>query len=209
MDGLIPLFGNTADACFAVDGQQRVVLWNDAAEALLGHRARQVMGRSCFQVICAVDTHGRAFCQRRCFLHVGASRGQFHPSHRLALQTADGQHRTVDLSTVLVPPTCPGGPYLVHYLRPVERSAESLPPPSAAGSQNGAGGNLLSPLTHREYEVLALLARGATTDQVATALSITRVTARNHIQHLMDKFIAHSRLEVVALARQHHLLPSP
>jgi DNA-binding NarL/FixJ family response regulator len=56
-------------------------------------------------------------------------------------------------------------------------------------------------VTPRELEVLRLLARGESTVAIAQRLGIARTTARNHIQALLGKLGAHSRLEAVAKAR--------
>jgi DNA-binding NarL/FixJ family response regulator len=55
-------------------------------------------------------------------------------------------------------------------------------------------------LTARERDVLALLADGLATDQIAARLFVSRNTVRNHVQRLMAKLGAHSRLEAVAIA---------
>jgi DNA-binding NarL/FixJ family response regulator len=57
-------------------------------------------------------------------------------------------------------------------------------------------------LTQREREVLARLAEGDDTTQIARALRMTTSTARTHVQNVLDKLGVHSRLEAVALA--HH-----
>jgi DNA-binding CsgD family transcriptional regulator len=56
-------------------------------------------------------------------------------------------------------------------------------------------------ITSREREVLALLASGRGTQAIAQDLGIARTTARNHIQAILGKLEAHSRLEAVARAR--------
>ncbi len=56
-------------------------------------------------------------------------------------------------------------------------------------------------LTPRQHEVLALLAAGCSTDQIAQRLSIAPVTVRNHVRGLLQGLGAHSRLEAVAHAR--------
>ncbi|MFQ5878993.1 MAG: LuxR C-terminal-related transcriptional regulator [Dehalococcoidia bacterium] len=209
MQEVIGLFGNTADACFAVDGQQRVVLWNEAAEALLGRRAEQVLGRHCFQVMRVKDTQGRAFCRRGCLLREQAIEGRLMASRRLDLETRAGQDRTVEMGTVVVPSADSKAPYLVHYVRSVEELGEPSQPSPQPLPTRGDGRNLLSALTRREHQILTLLAGGATTYEVAEELTIAPATARNHIQHLMNKLMVHSRLEAVVLARQQQLTPSP
>jgi DNA-binding NarL/FixJ family response regulator len=57
-------------------------------------------------------------------------------------------------------------------------------------------------LTAREREVLGLLAEGLTTREIADALFISNNTARNHVQRLIAKLGAHSRLGAVATARR-------
>lgn len=61
-------------------------------------------------------------------------------------------------------------------------------------------------LTAREREVLALLAQGLSNHEVAERLSIRRNTVRNHVQSLIVKLHAHSKLEAVAIAMRHGIV---
>lgn len=61
-------------------------------------------------------------------------------------------------------------------------------------------------LTARERETLLLLADGASTDEISTTLGVARNTARNHVQRLLEKLGARSKLEAVAIARRTGLL---
>jgi DNA-binding NarL/FixJ family response regulator len=61
-------------------------------------------------------------------------------------------------------------------------------------------------LTPRQNEVLQLLAKGASTHQMAAELHLTTETVRNHIRRLLAALGAHSRLEAVAVARLHGLI---
>ena len=56
-------------------------------------------------------------------------------------------------------------------------------------------------LTPRQAEVLRLLERGRSTQQIAEELHLSRETVRNHVRHLLHAVGASSRLEAVALAR--------
>jgi DNA-binding NarL/FixJ family response regulator len=56
------------------------------------------------------------------------------------------------------------------------------------------------PLTPRELEVLYLLATGASTGAAASSLGISTATLRAHVQAVLRKLGAHSRLEAVAEA---------
>jgi PAS domain S-box-containing protein len=61
-------------------------------------------------------------------------------------------------------------------------------------------------LTPRQREVLELLAGGASTNQIAEAMSVTRQTVRNYVRQVLRALNAHSRLEAVIKARQEGLL---
>lgn len=62
---------------------------------------------------------------------------------------------------------------------------------------------LLDRLTTREHEVLALLASGADNRAIATALFISPLTARTHVQNVLRKLRVHSRLEAAMFWTQH------
>jgi DNA-binding NarL/FixJ family response regulator len=61
-------------------------------------------------------------------------------------------------------------------------------------------------LTAREAEVLALLGAGASTEEMATKLYLSTNTVRNHVQRLLTKLGAHSKVEALAIARREGLL---
>lgn len=61
-------------------------------------------------------------------------------------------------------------------------------------------------LTGRERETLLLLAEGLSTAQVGERLGVAHNTARNHVQRVLEKIGARSKLEAVAIARRDGLL---
>jgi len=63
-----------------------------------------------------------------------------------------------------------------------------------------------SPLTPRQREVLAGLAEGKSTEQIATELVLTPVTVRNHVANILAALGVHSRLEAVVSARRRGLI---
>ncbi|MFB4294511.1 response regulator [Nonomuraea sp. ATR24] len=71
-----------------------------------------------------------------------------------------------------------------------------------AGRDRGPGGTL----TGRERETLLLLADGVSTEQMSRRLGVARNTVRNHVQHVLEKLGARSKLEAVAIARREGLL---
>jgi PAS domain S-box-containing protein len=60
-------------------------------------------------------------------------------------------------------------------------------------------------LTPRQAQVLLLLERGRSTEQIAGELHLSIETVRNHIRRLLRALDVHSRLEAVAVGRRMHL----
>jgi two-component system response regulator NreC len=64
----------------------------------------------------------------------------------------------------------------------------------------------IEPLTHREIDVLRLLARGNTNRQIADLLALSVRTIESHRANLMGKLGLASRVELVTYAEEHGLL---
>lgn len=61
-------------------------------------------------------------------------------------------------------------------------------------------------LTERETEVLRIAAQGHSNKEIAASLNLSVNTVRNHMQHVLDKLGAHSKLEATAIAARIGLL---
>jgi PAS domain S-box-containing protein len=210
----------TADGLLAVDREQRIVLWNESAEALLGFPAKEVLGKRCHEVFGGLDGSGRLVCQAKCPNMVLALKQELVPTRDLFVRTKAGRELWVNLSTVLPPSRRTGPCILFHLFRDItrqkhtERLFEHLLL-SAAKSYLSQGTNpaITSPvsplsmdhLTAREREVLGLLASGASTKAIAQKLFISPLTARNHIRKILVKLKVRSRLEAATHALRNGL----
>jgi LuxR family maltose regulon positive regulatory protein len=65
---------------------------------------------------------------------------------------------------------------------------------------------LPNPLSPREQEVLQLVARGFSNQQIADHLIISLNTAKRHVKHLLAKLVVTNRTQALARARELHLL---
>jgi DNA-binding NarL/FixJ family response regulator len=90
-------------------------------------------------------------------------------------------------------------------------AGELLAGPGASDRAGARGDRKLSDpgLTPRERGVLEALAAGNSTDNIAASLHISRVTVRNHIQRILAKLGARSRLEAVALGIRAGIIAPP
>lgn len=100
---------------------------------------------------------------------------------------------------------------LVHAVRAVAAGEVQIPPdllaralPRLRRRESNA-----RTLTRRELEVLELLAEGMSNPEIAGRLHISINTVRNHVQNLLTKLGAHSRLEAVALGIRQGLVSGP
>jgi DNA-binding NarL/FixJ family response regulator len=64
------------------------------------------------------------------------------------------------------------------------------------------GENQLAVLTEREREVLALVGRGMSNDEIGAELFLSPATARTHVSHAMGKLRARDRAQLVVIAYQ-------
>jgi DNA-binding NarL/FixJ family response regulator len=71
------------------------------------------------------------------------------------------------------------------------------------------GEDRLKVLTEREREVLALVGRGLSNDEIGVALSLSPATARTHVSHAMVKLGARDRAQLVVIAYQTGLVSPP
>lgn len=205
----------TADGAFITDEDQRIVFWNQAAERTLGITFDEVIRQPCHEILDGRDGQGRLVCCRHCHVAVTALTGGAVANYDTLVHTKSGGVRWVNMSTLTFPAN--GGPadtMIVHLfrditqkkeneqlLRQVLRAAKELDDGEAPKGAPPASMSDPDPdLTHREREVLGLLAQGLTTSELARSLSISPSTVRNHIRNILEKLNVHSRLEAVVYA---------
>ena len=194
------------DGAFAIAPDGKVILWNAAAEQLLGYTARDAIGRPCSDLLRGYDVDGNRVCD--CDCRVRACIGRREPVHAFDMRTRTKAGETVWLATtVFGVPATTGDTLIVHLMRDVTATKtllalvhERLAP--AAPSANGAAAPAL---TARELEILHLLTQGLSTARAADRLQVSRATVRTHVQNVMTKLGVHSRLEAVAYAVRHRL----
>lgn len=212
------LVDGTADAAYALDPAGHIIAWNAAAEELFGVESEKVIGRPCSEVTHGIDECGRE-CSENCAVLKRAA--EHHPlkSYDIKIRN-NGAEKWCNASVIILDSSAHDQPCTLHILRPadVQKRLElllkdfvvaetSLPAVNLheimtrSNSPSGA-----AELTTREKEILTLLSAGNKTADIAQKLFISKATANNHIQHILKKLGAHTRLEAIRRAEQAGLL---
>ena len=79
------------------------------------------------------------------------------------------------------------------------RIAGAMLPRRGSGPPDGA-------LTAREHEVLLLIARGLTTQEIADEIGLSPNTVKSHSRALFTKLDAHNRVQALAAAKERNLV---
>jgi len=212
------LLTSTTIAAFASDESARITVWNQAAEALLGHEAKRVVGKRCFDVMRGRDLFGNRFCGENCAVRKMQRHGEpIHP-YEFKVMNRSGELVKAKCSVIIAPnvrPRCFNLIHLIELLGPapeigldeLARRCGAIPGfPSTSGKRKKVKADPIRKLTPREIEVLRLMAGGTSTKDIARALGIQASTVNNHIQHILDKLEAHTKLQAVYAAHQRGLI---
>jgi DNA-binding CsgD family transcriptional regulator len=188
----------TGEPAYAVDRYGTIVAWNAAASRTLGYPTIEAVGKKCWDLLQGRDAFGNQYCGERCPLREMAFQRRAVNRCRMSFQTADRKWQGFTVTTLALFDSRDAA--LIHLCRKesVESHADAertRQPAPGFGPDHGV-------LTHRERQVLDHLASGRSTREIATLLSISVSTVRRHIEHILHKLHAHSRLEAVAVSRR-------
>jgi DNA-binding CsgD family transcriptional regulator len=155
-------------------------------------------GRKCWNCCRDWNAFGNQYCCERCPLREMAFQHKPVNRCRMSFRTADGELQGFTVTTLALFDTRDAT--LIHLCRK-EPAADHEVADHAARRESGRseGPGVLTP---RERQVLNHLAAGRTTREIAALLSISVPTVRSHVERILHKLHAHSRLEAVAVGRR-------
>jgi PAS domain S-box-containing protein len=213
-DELTPLFRAldlSPDAVFVTDRWNHIVFWNDAARLLLGFTNEEAVGADCNELLSGCDSFGNRYCSEECPVMRIANRGEVVRNFALSLRPKDGSPIVTSVSILQFRAAAPDDYLLAHIVRSSEPDvftpipSANPPKPRVVVARESADARARK-LTTREVEVLGMLAAGRTTPEIAERLHISQLTARSHIQNILEKLEVHSKAEAVAFAFQKNLI---
>jgi PAS domain S-box-containing protein len=182
-------------AIMVVDDERRCLEANLAACRLLGLPRRAVVGRT-FDDFLAAGMRSRVDHVWRAFREGGGHAGPFE----LSSQAAASEEVHITVTANVLP-----GRHLLILSGGGARVGE--PEAQPEGNRKNQTVNQVSRFTRggptsREREVLALLAAGATDEQIAGLLELSPATVQTHVRNAKAKLGARTRAQAVALALQ-------
>lgn len=208
----------TADPAYVLDPHGMICAWNAAAAEFFSMSSSDTLGRPCSEIVRGIDECGMS-CNENCsILHCARNHD---PVRSYDIQvTAAGRQIWCNASVIILKSDASDGPYTLHVLRPadVQKRLELTMRDFVASSAGvvradvkdvrsaGSSPTANVDLTKRETEILRLIAGGITTAGIAEKLFISQTTARNHIQKILKKLSAHTRLEAVRRAERAGLI---
>jgi PAS domain S-box-containing protein len=201
--GLLEQFTHTGNAVMGVDLHHRIVLWNPAAEQLLGYRAHEVLGKRCYNVMMACGGDGERACGEHCSQFEEARKLHWSAQQVLQAKTKAGKPIRLHVMSFCLLSSTRKISALVH----VFWSANETVRPSGSRDFLPLVAVQKSPLlflSTQELAILRCMTAGMDTKATAALLFISPTTVRNHVQNILRRLGVHSRLEAVALAQGHH-----
>ena len=211
---LAKLLEGTADAAFTVDLDGVVRTWNKAAEKLLGYPASSALGKPCEWLV-----EGKMdlmpVCRECCDILECARAGRDVSNYDMEIKTSSGQRIWVNISILVVANDRTHRRLIIHFVRDIQKRKRAddlthgvlrLAKRLINSSEEADGLPPVSPLTQQERKILALLAAGEQTKEVARQLQISVRTLRNHLSHINQKLHTQSRLEATIQALKRGLI---
>jgi PAS domain S-box-containing protein len=183
VSGLDAIGGDVEDAiervrvpAYVIDPHGIIRWLNPAARKLVG----DVRGRHLTSVVAPEETRRAQEIFTRNL--IGPPSGSDNKGVAIG---ADGERVSIEVSAV---PLRDGGRVIGVFGQVLDVDEEEPRPPNPR-------------LTPRQTEVLRLLERGRSTEQMARELHLSIETVRNHVRGVLHALRAESRLEAVAIAR--------
>jgi PAS domain S-box-containing protein len=91
------------DGVWAVNTAQRIILWNHAAEDLLGYTPQNAIGQFCYHLLAGRNTAGKTVCRSNCAVIERVRRGESPRGFGLLVRHHNGPVARISVSIVVIP----------------------------------------------------------------------------------------------------------
>ncbi|MSQ32651.1 MAG: PAS domain S-box protein [Dehalococcoidia bacterium] len=120
---LLEVLSECSDAMYAIDAEQKLVVWNKRDEEILSWTAEELLGRHCFDALSGhSDTQT---CSAGCSVVLLASKRMVAPSHNILTKDKNGHQKWLSISNVLIPSDSRKLGAVVHIFRDSTEAIEA------------------------------------------------------------------------------------
>lgn len=144
---LSDVLAGAADGAFVIGPDGGILAWNRAAERILGHRATEILGRPCCEVLAGQDAVGSRVCKPACKVMTLAGEGSAADTFDMRAVTKTGRPIWLNVSTLTsrrggrtLGPSVPGGHHRWRGARPGRVAHLRADAPRARGDRALGGG---------------------------------------------------------------------
>jgi len=180
----------------------RLVDVNERACSLLGYRRNQLLTLTDLSSLFAPEDRDRAMKSIEAAISEGDS------ERRLRVEAVKRDGRRISLDIAIASFAVTDGRRLLFLARPAELPASVAIPSSPLDVEDGVvgAGGPVRPLSPRELEIVGLIARGYSNQDIADQLEISLKTVEVHTVNIRKKLPVHNRVQLVRYAFQHGLV---
>ena len=206
----LPLLDNSPHGAYVVDLSQTTRYWNQSAESITGHKAENIVGRFCHEVLQNCTTEGESpMCRDGCPALQAIRENQIPPVYEVSMLCASGHRKTASLTPMLVPePLVPETVpvYLFHESADEKWSEQATKTGDQMFTTPVPLPETNEKLTPRELAVLKLTALGMTPREISGELHISYHTVRNYTATIRRKIGARNKPNMVRIAYSLNLI---
>jgi len=188
---------------FVIDAERKITFWSESAEKILGFSEAEVLNSKCYVTLCKFFG-SNGICSENCHPVANSIRNRVSNEFEVTWANKKGKKGKYKVST-LFSKSGKKSTEIVHVFTDITNESP------INDYINSVDLELEIPvyvekLTKRENESLKLLGTGISIKEIAKIMTISQVTARNHIFSVMNKLGAKTQLQAVIKAAKLKLL---
>jgi len=195
------IFDNSSDAVFGVNSAGLIKYTSSKFEKLLDYPQHLLLDRYCSEIICRTNDQG-INSQKPHPILKAINFNDSISDFDLAINNRNGESLLVNIGVCHIPNSNHDEASIFFSLRHID-SKKLMNHMRLGSAYLKQQQNIIPeemPLTRTEHKILGLASNGLNTDDIASKLSITRQTVRNHFKNIYPKIGVHSRAEAVSFA---------
>src|SRR5574340_106242 len=122
---LFAVLEGTSDAAFTIAADGQIKSWNKAAEQLFGYSSKEVLHKTCYQVLEGVGPLGTQVCHEGCSVMECAGKQTEIPNFDMSVKTRSGRRLWINMSTMVFDNPRTGRRLLIHLAHDISEQKKT------------------------------------------------------------------------------------